>query len=138
MLTSSRALEDAYNQRSSSPPVPSLDEGPINLAGVDRSPEELTADYLRELYQHLIYTLEQKVGSRILNTIPLDFVLTVPAIWSEKAKERTLRACQRAGIKSDSDILLVSEPVSNGSRYFFKPCTNAGSRKRQPYMHFTA
>lgn len=57
-----------------------------------------------------MYTLEQKVGQSVLRTIPIDFCLTVPAIWSEVAKEKTLKACEKAGLKSNSKILLVSEP----------------------------
>jgi molecular chaperone DnaK (HSP70) len=74
--------------------------------------------YLTELVKHLMYTLEERLGSAILQTIPLEFVLTVPAIWSESAKLKTLAACQRAGIKSQSDILLVSEPVSKANIVF--------------------
>lgn len=59
-----------------------------------------------------MYTLEQKLGPSILRTIPMQFCLTVPAIWSEIARGKTLNACHKAGIKSDSEILLVSEPVS--------------------------
>jgi len=81
-------------------------------AGEQKTPEELTTDYLTELYKHLMYTLEQQVGAAILRTIPIEFCLTVPAIWSEAAKEKTLKACQKAGLKSKSEILLVSEPVS--------------------------
>jgi molecular chaperone DnaK (HSP70) len=62
-----------------------------------------------------MFTLEQKVGKSILSTIPLEFCLTVPAIWSEVAKEKTLKACQKAGLKSAAEILLVSEPVSRST-----------------------
>lgn len=57
-----------------------------------------------------MYTLEQKLGAAILRTVPLSFCLTVPAIWSELAKEKTLKACKNAGITSESDIMIVSEP----------------------------
>ncbi|EEA19947.1 conserved hypothetical protein [Talaromyces marneffei ATCC 18224] len=75
-----------------------------------KSAEGLTTDYLAEVYNHVLYTLEQKIGAVILRTIPVEFCLTVPAIWSEAAKEKTLKACQKAGLKSASEILLVSEP----------------------------
>lgn len=59
-----------------------------------------------------MYTLEQKLGAALLRTIPLEFSLTVPAIWTEAAKDKTLKACQKAGfIKNNEDISLVSEPV---------------------------
>ena len=77
-----------------------------------KTPDELATDYLTELMNHLMYTLEQKIGEAILRTIPIEFCLTVPAIWSEAAKEKTLKACQKAGLKSKAEILLVSEPVS--------------------------
>jgi molecular chaperone DnaK (HSP70) len=77
-----------------------------------RSPEELTVAYLTELVKHMMYTLQQKLGSAVVQSIPLQFVLTVPAIWSEPAKLKTLNVCIKAGIKSKSEILLISEPVS--------------------------
>lgn len=79
-----------------------------------KSAEKLTREFLRALKKHLVYSLEQKLGASILRTTPLEFCLTVPAIWSEAAKEKTLAACRNAGFdNSDTDILLVSEPVSN-------------------------
>jgi molecular chaperone DnaK (HSP70) len=60
---------------------------------------------------HLTFTLENKLGAAF-RTIPLEFVLTVPAIWSEVAKEKTLRACQAAGFKTEVPLSLVSEPVN--------------------------
>jgi molecular chaperone DnaK (HSP70) len=78
--------------------------------GQQKSSEELTTDYLTKLYEHLMYTLDQKLGASILRTIPIELCLSVPAIWSEVAKEKTLKACQKAGLKSSSEILLVSEP----------------------------
>lgn len=86
-------------------------EGQNLEVGQTETPEELTTDYLKELNKHLMYTLEQKVGAAILRTIPLEFCLTVPAIWTEAAKEKTLNACRQAGLGSKADILLVSEPV---------------------------
>lgn len=83
-----------------------------NVDGQQKTPQVLTTDYLTELAKHLMYTLEEKLGAAILRTIPIDFCLTVPAIWSEVAKEQTLKACKKAGLKSQSEILLVSEPVS--------------------------
>ncbi|KAI9374735.1 hypothetical protein BJX61DRAFT_264991 [Aspergillus egyptiacus] len=76
----------------------------------DKTPEGLAEDYLTALYKHIMYTLEQKLGTALLRTIPLEFSLTVPAIWTEAAKDKTLKACQKAGLKSDSGISLVTEP----------------------------
>ena len=93
-----------------------IDENKPSVAGAgqQKTPEELTTDYLTELYDHLMYILEQQLGAAILRTIPLEFCLTVPAIWSPAAKEKTLEACRKAILESKSEIHLVSEPVSNG------------------------
>ena len=87
-----------------------LADGKKSSSG-DKTPEQLTTDYFKALYSHLMYTLEQKLGVSILRTIPVEFCLTVPAIWTEVAKEKTLKAFKTA-TKSQSEIHLVSEPVS--------------------------
>jgi hypothetical protein len=56
--------------------------------GQQKSSDDLTTDYLTALVKHLMYTLEQKVGAAVLRIIPIEFCLTVPAIWSEIAKQR--------------------------------------------------
>ncbi|KAL2869219.1 Hsp70 family protein [Aspergillus lucknowensis] len=81
-----------------------------NKSWGDKTPEKLTEDYLTQIYMHIMYTLEQKLGAALLRTIPLQFSLTVPAIWTEAAKDKTLKACQKAGLKSDEEISLVTEP----------------------------
>ncbi|KAG0650908.1 hypothetical protein D0Z07_2774 [Hyphodiscus hymeniophilus] len=88
-----------------------LAEGKVsNIDGQQKSSDDLTIDYLTVLVKHLMYTLEQKLGKAILQSIPIEFCLTVPAIWSEVAKDKTLKACEKAGLKSKAGILLVSEP----------------------------
>ncbi|TVY82722.1 Heat shock 70 kDa protein 12A [Lachnellula suecica] len=80
-------------------------------APYEKLPEELTTDFLTALSRHFRYFLEQKLGATILRTVPLEFCLTVPAIWSEVAKEKTLKACKDAGLSpSQGKISLVSEP----------------------------
>jgi len=55
--------------------------------------------------------MREKLGAA-MKDIPIEFVLTVPAVWSEAAKVKTLEACRAAGFGSDGPILLVSEPVN--------------------------
>ena len=89
--------------------------GPLRKAepaGSALTPEELMADYLTALIKHLRYILGQKLGAAVLRSVPLEFVLTVPAGWTERAKGKTLAACQQAGLNTKSSVSLVSEPVS--------------------------
>lgn len=78
-----------------------------------RDVDELVADYLSALGDHLMYTLREKLGEDVIKNTPLEFVVTVPAIWSDLAKAKTRQACQRAsGLQaaSKAPIHLVSEP----------------------------
>ncbi|TEA12275.1 Heat shock 70 kDa protein 12A [Colletotrichum sidae] len=74
--------------------------------------DRLVTDYISALGDHLLYTLREKLGEQVVTTTPLEFVVTVPAIWSDLAKEKTKQACQKArSLSSDkAPIHLVSEP----------------------------
>lgn len=47
-----------------------------------------------------------------MNKTKLQFILTVPALWSEAAQEKTLLAAKNAGLEANMPVLMVSEPVS--------------------------
>ena len=77
-----------------------------------RNVDKLVTDYISALGDHLMYTLREKLGEGGVKDTPLEFVVTVPAIWSDLAKDKTKQACQRAaGLSATkSPIHLVSEP----------------------------
>ena len=77
-----------------------------------RSVDTLVTDYMSALGDHLMYTLKEKLGEGVMKTTPLEFVVTVPAIWSELAKDKTRKACQLAKSLSalKATIHLISEP----------------------------
>ncbi|KAH0528439.1 hypothetical protein TsFJ059_003308 [Trichoderma semiorbis] len=82
-----------------------------------RDADKLVTDYLTALTEHLLYTLREKLGESVVKSTPLEFIITVPAIWSDLAKDKTKRACQRAVQSlplapgsSKTLIHLVSEP----------------------------
>lgn len=45
-----------------------------------------------------------------MNMTKVQFVLTVPAVWSDSAKDATLKAAEKAGMGSGKDLKLISEP----------------------------
>ena len=66
----------------------------------------------RRLGKEYLYGDEHGVGKR-----RVDFVLTVPAVWSDKARQMTLEAAVRAGLgvegknRNESGLLrLITEP----------------------------
>ncbi|PWY95394.1 actin-like ATPase domain-containing protein [Aspergillus sclerotioniger CBS 115572] len=69
---------------------------------------QVTADFMRHLIRHAEEVLERRLGIPA-KAIDKRFTLTVPAVWSDKAKHRTLQAAEKAGISLE-EISLVSEP----------------------------
>ncbi|KAF4628841.1 hypothetical protein G7Y89_g9311 [Cudoniella acicularis] len=84
---------------------------PNNLPpNIHHNTQQLTADYLGAIKKHLTYILQMQLGELQAKETPLQFILTVPAVWSEVAKEKTLAAAETAGLGDDAPILMVSEP----------------------------
>lgn len=77
-----------------------------------RTALELTTDYLTALKNHLFSVLGRQIGPTQVQETPLEFILTVPAVWSESAKENTLVAAEKAGLGRNAPIRMISEPVS--------------------------
>ena len=73
-----------------------------------RKATDLTRDYLKKLHDHIISVLKSKLGEAVLATIPVEYVLTVPAIWQDKAKDATRTAAKAAGF--GDKIHMISEP----------------------------
>jgi hypothetical protein len=77
-------------------------------------PEMTASDYARD-YLHCINQyvtqeiLPNRFGARFLHNQTLSYVITVPAIWSDKAKELTRQAAYDAGI-ARNNLTLITEP----------------------------
>ncbi|KAF3104676.1 hypothetical protein TWF706_004461 [Orbilia oligospora] len=71
---------------------------------------ELVTDYLSALRAHITETLTAVYGPTFLKRSELKYILTVPAIWSEKAKETHLEAAGKASYGSKEELDLISEP----------------------------
>ncbi|KAJ5877628.1 hypothetical protein N7455_001093 [Penicillium solitum] len=78
------------------------------IKDLDKTPVEVAGDYLGKLVAHAQDVLTRRF-STALQTVDLEYVLTVPAVWSDKAKDLTMQAAHRAGIPPAS-LGLLSEP----------------------------
>lgn len=78
-----------------------------------KSASEVTTDYLRHLYNHIFDTFRK----RLFITVPIYFVLTIPAIWDHGAQNAMLEAAKAAEFTSrEGDTLsMVSEPEAAAS-----------------------
>lgn len=78
-----------------------------------REAVDVVADYLKCIYTMFWKVLIEKLGGRdILDVTPIEFWLSVPAIWSDEAKFATRDAARRAGfgVRRGDQINLISEP----------------------------
>lgn len=77
----------------------------------ERRTDQAIVDYLSLLGAETLQTLAKRLGPDWIKECELKYVLTVPAIWSERATQRTKRAFQDAmGLRGTKDITMVSEP----------------------------
>lgn len=71
---------------------------------------DAVSDYLTEIYKHTMDNLTRRYGETFMLKTKVEFVLTVPAVWSDSAKNATLQAAERAGMGNRHDLKLISEP----------------------------
>jgi hypothetical protein len=81
-----------------------------------KPPVEIIADFLTQVMAHLIKNLDDKYGKELWRTLPITLVITVPAVWSDVAKHRTMQAIEKAGFNSlqfpqlTMPVLVTTEP----------------------------
>lgn len=85
-------------------------ETAAQLRRCDRTVMDAVSDYLTKIYEHTMETLTRRYGESFMSTTPIEFVLTVPAVWSDAAKNATLQAAERAGMGNRHELQLISEP----------------------------
>ncbi|RMY09904.1 hypothetical protein D0868_03980 [Hortaea werneckii] len=90
------------------PEFVSLDSIKQQLATSEKNVSSAVADYLRALFDHTKEMLQRQYGELFVSTISFRVVLTVPAVWSDAAKDATLKAAKTAGM--GENIITISEP----------------------------
>ena len=71
---------------------------------------DFAADYLSAICEYIVKVrLPTQFDEKFLQKQQISYVITVPAIWSDKAKELTTTAAVRAGIKR-RQLMLITEP----------------------------
>jgi len=78
------------------------------VARSTKKAERLSTQYLAKLRQHVVQVLKSKLGAGTVESTAIEYVITVPAIWSDAAQYRT-RACAK-GAGMGGDLQIISEP----------------------------
>jgi molecular chaperone DnaK (HSP70) len=98
-----------------------------------RSATKLCTDYLTALRKQTERTLEDAYGAQALKTRRIDWVITVPAIWSLKAKADTLNCARDAGIGGKERVTIVSEPEA-AAAYALQSIGSTGLKAGQNFV----
>ncbi|KAH8595949.1 hypothetical protein B0O99DRAFT_511415 [Bisporella sp. PMI_857] len=77
------------------------------LKKLPKDPVDVAADFIGAMYKHALGKIESAVDKDYFHFCQKQFVLSVPAVWSDKAKDKTLRAAKKAGIHP---VVLIKEP----------------------------
>jgi hypothetical protein len=76
----------------------------------DKKAVDFAGDYLSRINQYITKEVfPNRYGERFLQNQKLSYIITVPAIWSDKAKQQTREAAVAAGINEDN-LTLITEP----------------------------
>ena len=77
-----------------------------------RQAAEVCEDFLREIYIYVSDKLRQKLTDLTFETTPMECWITLPAIWSDEAKDATLAAAKRAGFgnRTGDEVFTIAEP----------------------------
>jgi len=80
-----------------------------------RTAVDLTTDYLRLLWEHIMSTIERARGEAVLESLAIHVVITVPAIWKGYARQAMKDAAAASGILNSrlagpTKLTLVPEP----------------------------
>ena len=84
---------------------------PLALPMADgTSTEKMVTDFLTALRKHAEQILRYKLPASALLSTPLEFVITVPAVWSAAAQTKTRACAEKAGMGLGSALHIISEP----------------------------
>ncbi|TVY34708.1 Chaperone protein DnaK [Lachnellula subtilissima] len=69
-------------------------------------------DFLREVYTYVSKKLVHEMTALTFDTTPMECWITLPAIWSDEAKDATLTAAKRAGFgnRIGDEVYTIAEP----------------------------
>ena len=94
---------------------------------------DFATDYLTRIHQYVITTyFTEQYGAVFLKDLKLAYVITVPAIWKDSAKDLTRQAAVRAGIPKDN-LELITEPEA-AALYCATMCTEVNLSDRDCFL----
>jgi molecular chaperone DnaK (HSP70) len=79
------------------------------IQGLGKEPVGVSGEYMRMMVSHAKQILDRRGIGNFLDTLDVQYILTIPGVWSDKAKSLTIEAAYLAGIPR-CNLSLLSEP----------------------------
>lgn len=99
----------------------------------EKAAVDYAADYLKQVQDHVRnHALPRQLGREFLQNERISYALTVPAIWSYKARDLTKQAAERAGIPIDT-LEIIPEPEA-AALYCATTCREGNLRKGDRFL----
>jgi hypothetical protein len=76
----------------------------------EKKARDLAIDYLTSVRKHVIKKLREKYGRTAFDALKVEWIITVPAVWSPEAKHATRECAGAAGMGKGDSLLMTSEP----------------------------
>jgi hypothetical protein len=67
----------------------------------EKKARDLATDYLTSVRKHVISSLSDQYGGAAFRNLKVEWVMTVPAVWSPEAKHATRDCAEAAGMGRD-------------------------------------
>lgn len=117
-----RCIKLFLDRQQSLPAFVSERDVTTELNQANRNIVDCVADYLRELHKHTMQTLIKRFTEHFIKDTKIDFVLTVPAVWSYAAKNATLSVACKAGFPHDVRVISGGFVSLTGASLTFDFC----------------
>jgi hypothetical protein len=75
-----------------------------------KEPVDVVTDFLTGVKDYAYEAIQTNLTKALFNSLPIEIVITVPAVWSDKAKNLTFQAVSRAGFADKAKLKMVTEP----------------------------
>jgi molecular chaperone DnaK (HSP70) len=76
--------------------------------------KKLIVDYLTALRLNFERVMQGRYRESIWRDTPIEYIITVPAIWTDKSKNLTRECAVEAGMGRKSQIQIIKEPEAAG------------------------
>jgi molecular chaperone DnaK (HSP70) len=76
----------------------------------NKKPTDGIAKFLKAIRAVALDRMSHDWGKDFVDDTPIEYILTVPAVWSDKSKSDTLACASEAGFGDANTIRLITEP----------------------------